>query len=269
MANEYQEMFNNKELFAQEKEVIDILINWKDKDGLYDLRHLNHFVTTDLELDEYMDIKGLYIATNVLRQELGFIKNEKPGDFDLIMIPFSENETYFERTAACEVKVVRPSRINPLRNANSMGTTQLNGLIKDGFPFVGLIHVSITEPLKDYEKTTIDYCTLPANSDERIEEGKKIEDYLVEVKIDNFPWFSADKQLQRLVSFEIPKYVGLKCLGLSYNDNGLFSISSVSMKYNGLETGYFNPHRKKETIEKIKNHFEQNPLRYLKRNMRK
>ena len=261
--NKYQEKFNSIEFFATEKEVIDLLINWKNKEGLYDLRHLYQSFDTDLK------IKGLYIATNVLRQELGFIKNEKPGDFDLIMIPYTENEISFERTAVCEVKVVRPTRINPLRNANSMGTTQLNGLIKDGFPFVGLIHVSVTEPLKDDEKTTIKFCTLRANSDDRIEEGKKFEDYLVEVKFDNFPWFSADKQLQRLVSLEIPKYVGLKCIGLIQNNGGHYTINAASRKYKGLETGYLNPHRKIETIEKIKNHYEHYPLKYFIRKMRK
>jgi hypothetical protein len=269
MPNEIQEIFNRKEFFAQEKEVIDILINWSDKDGLYDLRHLNHFVTPDLDIQEYMDIKGLYIATNILRQELEFNKDEKPGDFDLIIIPFTKNEIFFERTAACEVKIVRPTRKNPLRNSNSLGTTQLNGLIQDGFPFIGLMHISITEPLKDFEKFTVDFCTLAANSDDRIEEGKKFEDYLTKVKVDNFPWFSADKQLQRLISCEIPKYVGLMCLGLTQNNKEKFSFHSVSQKYTGLEMGYFNPHRKKETIQKIIKHFEKNPLKYAKKLMRK
>jgi len=269
MTDRYQEIFNRKELIAQEKEVIEILVNWKDKDGLYDLRHLNHFVAPDLDIEEYLDIKGLYIGTNILRQEFGFNKEEKPGDFDLIIIPFTNKEICFDRTAVCEVKVVRPTRRNPLRNSNSLGTTQLNGLINDGFPFIGLMHISLTEPLMDSEKTVIDFCAISADSNERIKEGGKIEDYFVKVKVDNFQWYSADKQLQRLISTGIPKFVGLMCLGLSQNNNGNYLLNTTSQKYRCFETGYFNPNRKCETIEKVRKHFEDNPFRYLKRIMRK
>lgn len=150
MKDKYQELFNRQEFTLSESESIDFLVKRKGKNGNFFLRYLTDFVTPDL--DTYFEIKGLYIGINLLRKEFGFDKNEKPGDFDLIIIPYNENKIIFERTGACEVKVVRPTRKTVLKNANSLGRTQLNGLIKDGFPFVGLIHLSMSEPLKDFEK---------------------------------------------------------------------------------------------------------------------
>lgn len=246
-----------------ESEAIKFLVNRKEKKSNFFLRYLTHFIAPDLDLQEYFEIKGLYVGINLLRQEFGFDKNDKPGDFDLIVIPYTEEKIHFERTGACEVKVVRPTRKKPLKNANSLGRTQLKGIINDGFPFVGLMHLSMSEPLKEHEKPTIDYCTIGANSGEKPEEGKTYEDYLVKVKIDTFQWFSVDKQMKRLLSSEIPKYATLICLGLTKRNDDEFVIESVSEKYSGYQKGYFNPNLKKQTIEKVKEHFYNNRLKYI------
>lgn len=264
----YQEKFNRKELLLDEKEVIEIIVNWKDSKGNYDFRHLTHLIAPDLELQDLFEIKGLYIGTNILRQDFGFNKSEKPGDFDIIVIPYSENEILFERTGVVEVKIVRPSRKKPLRNANSTGTTQTKGLINDGFPFVGLMHISLSEPLKEEEKTIINYCTIPANRGETFEKGKTLDDYLVPVKTDNFQWFSADKQMQRLITTDLPKYVALLCFGLTKKTNNEFWMETVSVKYSNFQTGYFNPNLKPETIQKVKDHFFKNKSKYSKKEIR-
>lgn len=246
-----------------ENEAIEFLVKKKGKNGNFFLRYLTHFVAPDLDLQEYFEIKGLYVGINLLREEFGFDKNEKPGDFDLIIIPYGENKIFFERTGACEVKVVRPTRKKPLKNANSLGRTQLNGLIKDGFPFVGLMHLSMSEPLKDFEKSTLDYCTIKANSGKKPEEGKIHEDYFVKVKVDTFQWFSVDKQLKRLLSSEIPKYAALLCFGLTKRNENEFLIESVSEKFTDYQKGYFNPNLKEETIEKVRKHFKNNKPKYF------
>lgn len=264
----YQELFNREELKLEEKEAIEVLINFREKNNLYDLRYLHSIVAPDLEIQEYLDIKGLYIGVNILRQDLGFDKNEKPGDFDLIIIPYTKDDILFERTGACEVKVVRPTRAKPQKNANSLGITQLKGLINDGFPFVSLMHISMSEPLIDSEKTEIDFCTIPANSDEKIPEGKSFEDVLVKVKLDSFQWYSVDKQMKRLLSEEIPKYVSLLCFGLSQSINNEYFINTCSEVLADFQKGHFNPNLKESTIQKVKTHFENFRHIYYKRDMR-
>lgn len=267
-SNNHQEQFNREQLNLEEKQVINILINWKENESLYDLRHFQSIIAPDLDIPEYFDIKGLYFATNVLRQDLGFKKNEKPGDYDIIIIPYTENEILFDRVGVCEVKVVRPTRARPQKNANSLGITQLKGLIADGFPFISLMHVSMTEPLLDHEKDEIDFCTIPANSDQKIPPGKTIKDFYVKVKFDPFQWYSVDKQMQRLLSSDIPKYANLSCFGLSIDSKGKYSMSSCSSHLYNFQKGYFNPHAKEETILRIKSHFEKFPALYIRRVMR-
>lgn len=205
----------------------------------------------------------------IISQELVFDKNQKLGDYDIIVIPYDDDRVLFERVGVCEVKIVRPTRNNPSKNANSMGITQVKGLIEDGFPFVGLIHVCMSEPLKDEDKMKINFCTIPANGGEdddspKIEEGKTLEDYFVPVKFDYFQWYSADKQMKRLISTEIPKYVSLECFGFGKNGDN-FTIESCSLDLEPYKKGCFNPHQSEETIFKVRKHFEAFPDKYLKR----
>lgn len=91
--------------------------------------------------------QSVYVGINIPRAKLQLSPDQRPGDIDYLIVPFSEHETLFERTIAIEAKVVRPSLGNPGRNTNTMGRTQVDGLLRDGFPFVGLLHISIPERL--------------------------------------------------------------------------------------------------------------------------
>lgn len=265
---DYQRQFNKEPLHLSESEVIELLSCRHKEKEVYDLRHLMHFVTPDLELPEYLEIKGLYIAQMVLREDMGFERGRQPGDFDMIVIPYSDEVVHFERTAAIEVKVVRPTIRKPSRNANSLGIKQIEGLIEDGFPYVGLIHVSITEPLPELMKTSIKLCTLPVGDDTKYEPGKTFEDYLIDIKADYFSWASADTQLKRLVAAKIPKFVSLYCCGLDKMKDGNYKYSQVSEYLAPLASGYFNPYKKNETIERVKAHFCHNRDIYINRRVR-
>jgi len=111
--NKFQKNFNKLELKITEEEVIEIL-SFKNKVmEEYDIKELLHLVTPDLEIEKFFEIKGAYVGNMILREELGFKKGEKPGDFDIIVIPYSENTIHFERTGVFEVKFVKPTLKNP------------------------------------------------------------------------------------------------------------------------------------------------------------
>ncbi len=259
---------NKRNTWLSEDQVIDILINDDKEKGRVDFRHFFNVVSSPFEYEEFYNYKGVYIAKNVKREELGFSSETKPGDFDLILIPYSATHIYFERTAVYEIKVVRPKRTNPKKSPNSMGITQLKGLIADGFPFVSLMHICMTEPLEENEKMEIKFCTLPANG-EPIPGGiENLEDHLIDVKMDYFSWWSADNQMKRLIAEDIPKYAGLSTFGLNIHENGEYSLTSCSVNLADFQSGYFNPHKKIETVEKIKLHFEKFSLSYKKISIR-
>lgn len=212
--------------------------------------------------DEFCKYKGFYIAINVLREELGFSKYNKPGDFDILITPYPDNEIFFNRTCAIEVKVVRPTRKKQKKSPNSYGITQVQGLVKDGFPLVGIIHICMTEPLLDHEKQTIKLDLTPFDMDNPYN-NKKFLQNTIDVKVDTFSTFSAKNQMRRLITKEIPKYVGLCCIGVNQSSDGSLITSSNHDFNSQYDAGYFNPHLKGDTILKIEHFWRNNKDRFI------
>lgn len=158
-----------------ENEVIDILLKWC---------HLRAFLSGTYCPDKnvFYDYDGFYVTKTILRKELKLAENKKPGDIDVLIIPFNQKKIYFENTSVYEIKIVRPTLSNPSRNANSLGISQVLGLLEDGFPSVSLIHICLTEPLPENEKMDLKFSTLKGNSGIGPEEGKSFDDYLIDVK---------------------------------------------------------------------------------------
>lgn len=74
--------------------------------------------TVDFNFDKY------YITKEILRTELGFENDKKPGDIDILIIPSYKEKIYFEYSSAFELKVVRPTNKNFRKNSTSLGSTQ-------------------------------------------------------------------------------------------------------------------------------------------------
>jgi len=162
-----------------------------------------------------------------------------------------------------EVKIVRPTKQNPNKNANSLGETQIYGIIEDGFPIIGDIHICMAEPLLKEEGLNMQFCKVPSNSDK--EEHKQpltSEDFEVK-KIDTFSLATADNQMKRLISVGFPKYIGIESVGLNVINGGYIMMQSFN--YNGFKSAYFNPQIKRVTVNKIREHH----TKYLKTNYKK
>lgn len=237
-----------------EKELVERLSISK-KDGKIDFNLFSNLIHRPVGYDEFAKYKGFYLAFEILRQELGFDKNDKPGDFDILIIPYSEDEIFYNRTCAIEAKIVRPRRNNPRKAPSSYGITQIEGLIKDGFPLVGLLHICMTEPLKVDEKSTIKLDLTPFDMDNPTNNNDFLKN-TVDVKYDHFSQFSAENQMKKLISKDIPKYVGLNTIGVNIQKDGSLITCFNHHFNNGFSSGYFNPYKKSETEEKIKKFFE-------------
>lgn len=64
---------------------------------------------------------------------------------------------------------------------------------------------------------------------------------------------------------QIYQNICLHCFGIDKMEDGRFRFSQVSQHLSGYSKGYFNPHSKQDTIEKIRTHFQTNKGRYLDR----
>jgi len=117
------------------------------------------------------------------------------------------------------------------------------------------------EPLLEEERFKTKFCTIPANSGIPLK-NNKLEDNLIDVSMDTFPWFGADLQMKRLISQDIPKFAGIAAYGLSITQNNKYLLTTCSYNYAHFQSGYFNPYKKIETISKIQKHFNENPDKY-------
>lgn len=251
--------FEYLDTYLDEIKLIDRLILRSDNTIEFNL--FSNLLSSPVGGDEYFSYKGFYIGTAILREALEFEKTNKPGDFDILIIPFSDDKIFYDRTCVFEVKIVRPRRNNPKRNANSMGEEQVYGLINDGFPLVGLIHICMTEPLTDNEKVKINYIkggvgegsiNIPFDERER-----------VEIKLDHFAIASSINQMKRLISKDFPKYVGLCTIGVNIDKENKIQTSFSSHFNHRYEAGYFNPKKSEETIKKIENYWKNNKDKFI------
>ena len=69
----------------------------------------------------------------------------KPGDIDLLVLPYEANELLLHKTLAIEIKAVRASFLNQGKSPNSFGFTQANGLKEMGFPAVAVAHLIVSD----------------------------------------------------------------------------------------------------------------------------
>lgn len=69
----------------------------------------------------------------------------RPGDIDLLLIPYEGNELILDRTLAIEVKVIRARFDRQGKSPNDFGFSQTMALRELGFPYVGLLHIIVSD----------------------------------------------------------------------------------------------------------------------------
>jgi hypothetical protein len=243
--------------YKSEEDIVKLLVRKRDDEHRHNDLHLFANVIYPPLDDEREKYVGFFVSTQVLRRELKLPEGGlQPGDIDIMIIPYSTQLVYFNRTAVIEVKIVRPTRRRPNKDADKSGIKQIKGLITDGFPLIGLMHVCMPEPLKDEEKTTTTFFenSMMSNESDEMNVG-------VAVKFDHFPWFSSENQMRRLLCMGFPKFIGIKCIGLSFTSDGQYVVSEPTFNHR-YDSGFYNPRVKRETLELVKQFFLNNPTRF-------
>jgi len=94
------------------------------------------------------------ILCNVDRALLALDPALKPGDIDIIIVPTKTDRLYVEYAMAVEVKRLYLPLDKRWRDTNSSGIAQARGLLRDGFPFVGILHLVLAEtsPRTEWQK---------------------------------------------------------------------------------------------------------------------
>lgn len=234
-----------------EKEVIEIITDFEKKSARQNIGLFNGLLFDPVGYDGLEQYKGYYCTTMVDRKELNLARQGnkiKPGDIDILFIPFNDQHIFFDRTAVWEVKIARPS-VNKAKNPKSLGTNQIKGLMEDGFPLIGLMHVCMSEPLQESDMDVIPFHIKPIPHNDPPPHQIEL------VKMDWLPGESILRQMKRMIRSGLPKYIAMTSFGLNFSSDGTV-VTTHSHEFRGYESGYFNPETSTETINTVKQHFE-------------
>lgn len=80
------------------------------------------------------------------RQWLGLSRQGLPGDVDVLIVPTFEGRPRVDLCCAVEVKRLALRGPNWTKNVDRYGISQAQGLLSDGFPFVGILHLVVADP---------------------------------------------------------------------------------------------------------------------------
>jgi hypothetical protein len=69
----------------------------------------------------------------------------RPGDIDLLVIPYEGDHLILDRVLAIEVKAVRATFMQQWRSPNEFGFSQALGLLELGFPNVAVAHLIVSD----------------------------------------------------------------------------------------------------------------------------
>lgn len=157
---------------------------------------------------------GVLIAQSLPREELGLSPGRQPGDVDLLVVPLVAGQLVLDRLIAVEAKIVRPTFERPHRNSNSLGGSQVLGLIGDGFLFVGLLHVSIPGSLPSDLHLTVPHLTSNFGPDRQpIPSGQFY-------TFDPFALYSAKRQEGRLQAIGLSEIVAYSSIAFTLSQDG-------------------------------------------------
>lgn len=234
-----------------EKEVVEMITNFGGEHPWHRLNLFNGLLFDPVGYDGLDEYRGYYCATHVERTELNLPRQGYkiiPGDIDVLFIPFNEEHIFYDRTAVWEVKIARPV-VTKTKNPKSLGTSQIKGLMEDGFPLIGLMHICMTEPLNEKDMTVIPFHTKPIPHNDPPPYETEL------VKMDWLPGESIARQMKRMIRSGLPKYIAMTSFALNFSFDGSW-LTTSSQEFTGYESGYFNPNTRTETINAVKQHFE-------------
>lgn len=69
----------------------------------------------------------------------------KPGDIDLLIIPYEEDALVVSRTIVMEIKIVRASYAKQGKSPNDFGASQVGCLMEHKFPYAVLCHLVVAD----------------------------------------------------------------------------------------------------------------------------
>lgn len=179
----------------------------------------------------------------------------RPGDIDLLVVPYEGDQLILDRALAIEVKVVRASYARQGRSPNDFGISQASALMQLGFPQAALAHLIVSdaspaEAWRDAYRATV------LDAQGRVGE-------LAPVKIDLMPADLVARVYGRLSSICLFPDLGLASVYVRHKDEGLLPTKGTGVWNTECRPANRNPNVRREILEAIGNCFEASPQLWL------
>ena len=188
----------------------------------------------------------ILVSLNIERAKIGLLPNRRPGDVDILILPIQAEEILYDYAIAIEAKIFRPTLKNPGKNVNKFGLSQALGLRRDGFPFVGLLHIALPENTPHQLRPKI-----PLMENKLDGKGNLLFSGQ-HIAIDPFSLMAAYRQEGRLKAKQIPPDISYKVLAFEISQNGSLIANTVGFSYSGHKNPFYS-----KKVEKLLTNFYQ------------
>lgn len=190
---------------------------------------------------------GVMIAPFTMTHDI-FPDRKFPGDVDLLVIPYENDELVLSRTLAIELKVVRATYLKQSKSPNDYGFSQALGLLDFGLPYAAVGHLIVSDVSpKDAWRTT-SVATVISAEDGRISP-------LREIQMDLMPLDLLRRSFGRLSANTPNDQLGFFAVYLSDDRNHHWEpegkVAMLNSKYSH------------ESLDQIAQYYDQNPDRFF------
>lgn len=144
----------------------------------------------------------------------------RPGDIDLLIVPYEGRDLVLDQVMAVEIKAIRARFDDQGRSPNEFGFTQAGALLDLGFPHAGVLHLVTSDNSPPLERRALLRM--------RMLEGDRVEEEGM-VLVDTLPTKLIDRVFGRLVARSPNPMLGLAAADLeepSKARNGLWLPSA-------------------------------------------
>lgn len=166
------------------------------------------------------------LFAEVPRKFLGFGPGS-PGDFDILIVPTFDGCPRAEVSAAVEVKRLALRGPNWGKNVDRYGVTQAEGLLRCGFPFVGVLHLIVNAPGPAENWTKLDQFRV-------MDEFGRCE-FERAIMGDMTGAYAAQRQFSRLTIRSPESPIGLNCVAMTQtsdvNEKHWFHTTDPELRY--------------------------------------
>lgn len=175
----------------------------------------------------------------------------RPGDIDILIIPYENDELILHRVVAVEAKALRVQFVRQGKSPNQFGFSQASSLLELGFPYVAVAHLIVSDqsPPEHWREMSVART---------IDEFGRIE-LLGKQTMDMMPAALIERALGRLQNNCCAPELGLISAYLDWR----FSTKGHSVWHPDGRAASLNRKVSLATLEAVASFYEENALKFL------